>query len=203
MPNSSSPSSMAATACCGTGASRIEKSPEEPRKSRFQSACPGEDGRAGCNTAATSGRASSHCAMSSAWRSASRRRSSSVRRPRRARKTSSGPAHMAKTSAVSLRRGNQCGRRGDEAEQQIGMAGEIFRAGLDRHIGAAVMRRKEQRRRPGVVEDDAGALAARDRGDGRNVRQFEALRARRFEEDDAGVRPDQHVRCRRRSSGSK
>ena len=73
------------------------------------------------------------------------------------------------------------------------MAGEIFRAGLDRHVGAALMRREKQRRRPGVVEDGAGAFAARDRGDGRNVRQLKALRAGRLEEDDAGVGPDQRL----------
>ena len=71
------------------------------------------------------------------------------------------------------------------------MAGEVFGAGLDAQVGAACVRREEQRRRPGVVEDDAGAVRVGHRGDGRDVLDLEALRARRLDEHRPGVRPEQ------------
>ena len=49
----------------------------------------------------------------------------------------------------------------DEAEQKVRVAGEIFGAGFDRHVDAMGVRREEQRRRPGVVHDDAGAMRMR------------------------------------------
>ena len=39
----------------------------------------------------------------------------------------------------------------NQAEQQIGMAREIFRSGFDSQVDAAAMRREEERRRPSVV----------------------------------------------------
>ena len=80
---------------------------------------------------------------------------------------------------------------GDEAEQEVGMAGEIFRSRLDGEIDAAFMRRKEQRRRPGIVHDDADAAGMRGSGDRRHVLHFETLRPRRLDEDGIGVRPQQ------------
>ena len=76
---------------------------------------------------------------------------------------------------------------GDEAEQQIGMAGEILGARLHRHVDAVRVRRKEQRRRPGVVGDDAGAARVRGCGDRRDVLHLQRLRARRFDEHRLGV----------------
>src|SRR5437016_5203406 len=66
MPNSFSPSSMAASAAREQGERSTEKSPDEPRKSRFQRACPGQEGSAGCSTWTTSFRAAIQRARSSA-----------------------------------------------------------------------------------------------------------------------------------------
>ena len=63
----------------------------------------------------------------------------------------------------------------NEAEQQVRVAGEIFGSGLDREVDAVGVRREEQRRRPGVVEDDAGAAGVRSLGDRRNILHFERL----------------------------
>ena len=106
MPNNSSPSSIAATATFETGFKTTLKRPEAPVKSRFHSAWPGQQGKAGCSTRATSSRVCSHCAIAIACRSASRRRSSIVRRPRSARNTSSGPGWMPMMSVLAWRRLN-------------------------------------------------------------------------------------------------
>ena len=60
------------------------------------------------------------------------------------------------------------------------MAGEIFGAGLDRDVDAMGVGREEERRRPGVVDDDAGAARVRNLGDRGNILDFERLRAGRF-----------------------
>ena len=77
------------------------------------------------------------------------------------------------------------------AEQQVGMAAEIFRAGLDRDIDAARMRREEQRRRPGVVHQHDRVARMRDRRDRRNVLHLERQRARRLGEHRARIRLEQ------------
>ena len=81
--------------------------------------------------------------------------------------------------------------RRDHAEQQVGMAAEVFRAGLDRDIDAARMRREEQRRRPGVVHHHDRVARMRDRRDRRNVLHLERQRARRLGEHHARVRLEQ------------
>ncbi len=78
-----------------------------------------------------------------------------------------------------------------ETEQEVGMAGQVFRARLDRHVDAVRMRSEEERRRPGVVHQNAGAVRVRDRGDRGNVLDLEGLRPRRFGQHRSGVRPHQ------------
>ncbi len=201
MPNNSSPSSSAATA-------RFRRRLEDHRKQAggagkiaLPDRVTGMVCKAGCRTRDTSGRAASQCARASP--DARPRAGAAPSCAGRAAPERHPPARRTWRSVEGFAQRRQPGRIGrDEAEQQIGMAGEIFGAGLDREIDAALMRREEQRRRPGVVHDDADAARVRDLGDGRNVLHFEALRARRLDQHGAGVRPHQRVDRRRRSSGS-
>ena len=77
------------------------------------------------------------------------------------------------------------------AEHDVGVAADIFGAGLDRQVDAFVEGAEIQRRAPGVVGQHHGALVVGDLGDGRDVLHLEALRARRLGEHGAGVRPEQ------------
>ena len=65
-----------------------------------------------------------------------------------ARNTSSGPGGIAirSTDCVQPREPFRIGR--DEPEQQVGMAGEIFGAGLDRHVDAMRVRRERRAASP-------------------------------------------------------
>ena len=199
MPNSSSPSTKAATACLRRRFQNDREHAGRARESRASTAH-GRDGRAGRDAARATLRADarSHCAISSAARSCSRRRSAMVRRPRSASEASSGLEPIAKSVEGRAQALRPFLVGGDEAEQQIGMAGEIFGAGLDREIAAALMRREEERRRPGVVEDDADAPRMRGRGDGGNVLHLHALRAGRLHQHRGRLRPDQRRDSRRR-----
>ena len=73
------------------------------------------------------------------------------------------------------------------------MAGKVFGAGLDRDVDAAGVRGEEQRRRPGIVHQNAGAAGVRNLGDRRHVLNLETLRARRFGQHRLGVRPEQRL----------
>ncbi len=77
---------------------------------------------------------------------------------------------------------------GDGAEHDVGMAADIFGAGLDRQVDAVIERAVIDRGRPGVVHQDQRALVVGRRGDGGNVLHLERQRARRFEIDGARVR---------------
>ena len=178
-----------------------EQARRAPGSRASRSRGPDRSRSAGCSTRATSGRAASQRAIASAGCSCSRRRTAMVRRPRSARNTSSGPAQMAKASKVarSALPAALVGR--DQAEQQIGMAAQVFGAGLDRDVDAARVRREEQRRRPGVVhQHDRAARDARPR------RSPECPASRSVSEPGAsvktarGVRLEQLARCRRRSA---
>ena len=63
----------------------------------------------------------------------------------------------------------------DHAEQQVGPAAEILRAGLDGDVHAALVRREEQGGRPGIVHEDHGPMPVRHLGDGGNVLHLEAI----------------------------
>ena len=67
------------------------------------------------------------------------------------------------------------------------MTRQVLRAGLDRDVHAARVRRKEQRRRPGVVHHDADVAGVRRRCDRRDVLHLETLRPRSFDDDRAGL----------------
>ena len=77
----------------------------------------------------------------------------------------------------------------DRAEHHVGMAAEIFGAGLDRQIDAVIERAEIERRRPGIVHQHQRAFGVRGRGDRRDVLHLEAQRAGRFDEHRARVRP--------------
>ena len=62
----------------------------------------------------------------------------------------------------------------DEAEQEVRVAGKIFGASFEGDVDAMRVRREEQRRRPGVVHDDAGAAGMRGLGDSGDVLDLEA-----------------------------
>jgi len=76
---------------------------------------------------------------------------------------------------------------GDDAQHDVGVSADVFRAGLDREIDALGERRKIQRARPGVVHQHHGVPGMRGFGDRRNVLHLERQRARRFGEHRAGV----------------
>ena len=61
-------------------------------------------------------------------------------------------AHGEAVEGAPQRRPGACVRR-DEPEQQVRVARQVFGAGLDREIDAALVRREQQRRRPGVVHE--------------------------------------------------
>ena len=75
----------------------------------------------------------------------------------------------------------------NRAEHHVGMAADIFGAGLDGEIDAVVERTEVERARPGVVHEHERALRVRRAGDGGDVLHFEAQRARRFQIDGARV----------------
>ena len=80
---------------------------------------------------------------------------------------------------------------GDQADQQIGVAGEIFGAGVNREIDSMRMGREEQGRRPGVVEDNADIFLMRGGGDGGHILHLHRLRAGRLQQHRRRLRPDQ------------
>ena len=71
------------------------------------------------------------------------------------------------------------------------MAGEIFGARLDGEVDAALVRREQQGRRPGVVHHHAGAARMGDFRDRGNVLHLETLRAGRLDQHGFGVGPHQ------------
>src|SRR3954451_21534303 len=68
------------------------------------------------------------------------------------------------------------------------MAGEVFRACLDREVDTTFMRGEEQWGCPGIIHYDTGAARMRHLSDCRNVLHLEALRARRLDKNHAGIR---------------
>ena len=62
---------------------------------------------------------------------------------------------------------------GDQSDQDVGVAADVFRAGVQRDVRATCKRRKTQWRRPRVVEHHERALGVRDFGNRRDVLHFE------------------------------
>ena len=71
------------------------------------------------------------------------------------------------------------------------MAADIFRARQDREIHTHRDRLELKRRRPAVVEQGDDPLLVRDRANGRDVLDFEAVGARALHEDGARSVADQ------------
>jgi len=137
---------------------RLQRHAEEARraaKSRFQIACPGSSARAGCMTRSTSGPSLQparegeplpfRLAQAQVQRAQAAQREKDVLRSRR----------IANRSTCFFSRPTQLGVAETSPSSRSEMAGEIFRAGLDREVHASRVRREEQRRRPGVVHDHA------------------------------------------------
>ena len=61
----------------------------------------------------------------------------------------------------------------DDPVHHVGMAAEIFGAGLQRDVGAVGERRESQWRRPGVVDQHQRAARMRSRGDRRHILDLE------------------------------
>ena len=94
MPNSSSASTNACV--LSTEYSGLNSTPNRlhaPEKSRFQIACPGAPGSAGCSTCFTSGRRLSQCATSMPLSICCASRTPIVRMPRKVSQQSSGLAY--------------------------------------------------------------------------------------------------------------
>ena len=170
-------------------ASTTEKMPLEPEKSRFQSAWSGmafERRVQHARHAWLAFQPARRCRARSAGAAPAARPSCAGRaapgRRRRARRSS--PSVM----KVSCSFSQQAVVGRDGAEQHVGMAGRIFRRGVDRDVDAMVERAEIERRRPGVVHHDDRAACMRGLGDRRNVLHLERVGARRFGEHDLGVR---------------
>ena len=161
MPNSSRPSSIAATAVFGTGFRTMANSPEEPVKSRFQSAWPGSEGRAGCSTRATSTRLPSHRQARSPIADGARAGRPRCASPEGRDRHPQGQDRAQDRRVCSLDRARGLVARSDRAEHGVGMTDDIFGGGLDRDVDPVRERLEEERRRPGVVHDHHGACFMR------------------------------------------
>ncbi len=116
-----------------------------------------------------------------------------VRKPRSAKKHVVGPDAQAHRLHHSLERRQSFGVCRHAAEHDVGMAADIFCAGLDRQIDAFFEGAGIKRRRPGIVHQHYRAFIVRDACDGGNVLHLEALRAGHFDEHRARVRLEQFV----------
>ena len=125
------------------------------RKSRASKAHAGSSGKAGWSTRLTSGGAASH-RQRPRKTLASCSRISSVRRPRIARKTSSGPAEWPSGGTQSCRRRTMpLWRRWDRSEDRSGR--RYIWCRLRWKVDAKGLGRAKQRARPGIVHHDLGA----------------------------------------------
>ena len=79
----------------------------------------------------------------------------------------------------------------DGAEHDVGVAADIFGAGLDDEIDTMIERPEIERRRPGIVHQHQRTIGMRGFGDRRHVLHFEGERARRFQIDGTRVRLQQ------------
>ena len=73
------------------------------------------------------------------------------------------------------------------AQQQIGMAAQIFGACFNRNIDAMLMGREEQRGSPCIVHDHRDVSLVSLGSDGGNILDFKALRARAFGKDSTRI----------------
>ena len=89
--------------------------------------------------------------------------------------------------------GQALGIRRNGAEHDVGMAADIFGAGLHADVDATLQRTVKQRRRPGIVVDHERAAFMGHRRDGGNIGHLEGLRARRLDQHGAGVRLEQRA----------
>ncbi len=78
-------------------------------------------------------------------------------------------------------------------EHDVGMATDIFGAGLDREVDAFLECAEIERRCPGIVHQHDRAAGMGGSGNRRDVLHFERQRARRLDEHCAGVGLDQCV----------
>ena len=204
MPNSVSASRKACDGLVGHGLSTMLNRPDAPVKSRFQIAWPGSVSQRRVQHARDLGprrepardrRApTARCSRSRTLHGAqAAQREEHVLRPGAEapwrRRSRAGPS----SSARWRRRGRAAGRN---APPRYLVPASIAM------IDAVLVRREEQRRRPGIVHQHDSAVRMRDRGDRRDVLHLERQRARRLGEDRARVRPESASRCRRRCSGS-
>ena len=83
----------------------------------------------------------------------------------------------------------------NRSDHHVGVAADIFGAGLDREINAEIKRPVIERARPGIVHQHNRALGMGGVGDGGNILHLETQRARRFEKHGTGVLA--HERCNR------
>ncbi len=83
-----------------------------------------------------------------------------------------------------------------QPHQQVRMAAEIFSPRLKREIATVFMGTKENRRRPGIVDNGGDPLFFRRLGHRRNILNLKALRAGRFQEQRGGVRAKQALNFR-------
>ncbi len=80
---------------------------------------------------------------------------------------------------------------GDQAQHDVRMPADVFRAGLHAHVHAVIERPEIDRRGPRVVHRGGHTLGLARRHDRRHVLHLEGHRARRFEHAQNRVGPDQ------------
>ncbi len=89
----------------------------------------------------------------------------------------------------------------DAPDRNIGVAAEIFRAGVDGEVDAGIERAEVERGRPGIVHQHGRAFGVRGRSNRRDVLHFETERSRRLDENGAGVFAHQAGDRGRRAGG--
>ena len=81
--------------------------------------------------------------------------------------------------------------RRHDADHRVGMPDDVLRARVDRHVDAVLVWLEEERRGPGVVDQDLQAARAHRGGHRRDVLHVEGLRAGRFQVEHLRVVADQ------------
>jgi hypothetical protein len=154
-------------------ASEKANSPAAPLKSRRQISCPGQSGSAGCSTRPTSGRleaiARSRAPPPPAPAAAPR---ASAARAAPARRHRARPGAPGRTSPAPAPGTTQAWPV-TAPKHQVGMPADIFAARDHAHVRARRQRRKQQGRRPAIVQHHRHAARPRRCRDRRHVLHLE------------------------------
>ena len=155
MPNSSKPSTMAASAARGAGSSSTENRLPEPVKSRCEDRVVGVagQGRVDHLRAPPAGpRASWRARAPAPGAPSCGSPACAGRAPRGSSRRARRRCPSSRWVSLEPRPGRVVGR--GRAEHRVRMADEHLGAGVDHDVGAQRQRLVKERRRPGIVDDD-------------------------------------------------